>query len=193
MLKNNLLPPFDLGFSALLEDLDARGLLDETLVVCLGEFGRTPTINAARRPRPLGRVQLGGAGRRRCAAGQVHGASDRQAAFPDAARLAGRPGGDDLPRPGHRPGDGRSTIREAPAVAAGPGTSASRIVVIQADRRRTPPPDPLPEAERGSQKLDWCLFSPSPLRGGGRGEGFFQRASLTAPPVPFDRPAINGR
>src|SRR5205085_10001555 len=36
-LKDKLLPPFDSGFSALVEDLDQRGLLDETLVVCLGE------------------------------------------------------------------------------------------------------------------------------------------------------------
>src|SRR5262249_42291121 len=47
LLKNSLLPPFDRGFAALLEDLAERGLLDETLVVCLGEFGRTPKINAA--------------------------------------------------------------------------------------------------------------------------------------------------
>ena len=82
LLKESLLPPFDLAYSALLEDLDARGLLDETLVVCLGEFGRTPKINAA-----AGRdhwaacntVVLAGAGIR---GGQVYGASDRLAAFP---------------------------------------------------------------------------------------------------------------
>ena len=53
--KNDLLPPLDRAVSALLDDLDARGLLDETLVVMLGEFGRTPRISAAdagRRPRP---------------------------------------------------------------------------------------------------------------------------------------------
>ncbi|MCA9165016.1 MAG: DUF1501 domain-containing protein, partial [Planctomycetales bacterium] len=43
-LKNVLMPPMDQAFSALLEDLAARGLLDETLVVCMGEFGRTPEI-----------------------------------------------------------------------------------------------------------------------------------------------------
>lgn len=43
-LKTHLLPRFDLGFSALLEDLDQRGLLDDTLVVCMGEFGRAPKI-----------------------------------------------------------------------------------------------------------------------------------------------------
>jgi hypothetical protein len=39
------LPMFDQGFSALIHDLDARGLLQETLVVAMGEFGRTPKIN----------------------------------------------------------------------------------------------------------------------------------------------------
>ena len=43
--KHYLLPPFDQSMSALIEDLDARGLLDSTLVVAMGEFGRTPRIN----------------------------------------------------------------------------------------------------------------------------------------------------
>jgi hypothetical protein len=43
-LKDHLLPRFDQSFSALLEDLDDRGLLDETLVVCMGEFGRAPRV-----------------------------------------------------------------------------------------------------------------------------------------------------
>jgi hypothetical protein len=43
-LKNSLLPPTDRGVSALLDDLSACGLLDETLVVVTGEFGRTPRI-----------------------------------------------------------------------------------------------------------------------------------------------------
>ena len=41
-LKDELLPPFDQCFSAFLEDLHQRGLLESTLVVCMGEFGRTP-------------------------------------------------------------------------------------------------------------------------------------------------------
>ncbi|HEV3167064.1 MAG TPA: DUF1501 domain-containing protein [Isosphaeraceae bacterium] len=44
LLKRSLLPMFDRGFSALLEDLHQRGLLDETLVVAMGEFGRTPKV-----------------------------------------------------------------------------------------------------------------------------------------------------
>src|SRR5262249_52300972 len=82
LLKDSLLPPFDRGFSALLADLAQRGLLEETLVVCLGEFGRTPKINAqAGRDHwaPCNSVVLAGGGVR---GGQVYGASDRVAAYP---------------------------------------------------------------------------------------------------------------
>ena len=44
-LKDKALPPVDQGVSALIEDLHERGSLDNTLVICLGEFGRTPKIN----------------------------------------------------------------------------------------------------------------------------------------------------
>jgi hypothetical protein len=44
-IKNTLAPPLDQGLSALLGDLDARGLLDTTLLIMMGEFGRTPKIN----------------------------------------------------------------------------------------------------------------------------------------------------
>src|SRR5258708_34989252 len=44
-LKNELLPPLDQGVAALLDDLETMGLLDETLVLMLGEFGRTPKIS----------------------------------------------------------------------------------------------------------------------------------------------------
>jgi hypothetical protein len=44
-LKDRLMPRVDRGLSALVEDLDARGLLDETLVVWFGDFGRTPKVN----------------------------------------------------------------------------------------------------------------------------------------------------
>lgn len=43
--KGWLVPPLDQGLSALIEDLGQRGLLKDTLVVCMGEFGRTPEIN----------------------------------------------------------------------------------------------------------------------------------------------------
>jgi len=85
LLKNSLLPPFDRGFAALLGDLAERGLLDETLVVCLGEFGRTPKINGnAGRDHwaACNSVVLAGGGVR---GGQVYGASDRHAAFPATA------------------------------------------------------------------------------------------------------------
>ncbi|MBP85569.1 MAG: hypothetical protein CMJ64_02455 [Planctomycetaceae bacterium] len=44
-LKGTLLPPWDQGLAALIADLHERGLLDDTLVWCTGEFGRTPKIN----------------------------------------------------------------------------------------------------------------------------------------------------
>jgi hypothetical protein len=81
-LKERLLPPFDQGLSTLLDDLHQRGLLDETLVVCLGEFGRTPKINAnAGRDHwaACNTVVLAGGG---IGGGQVYGASDRTASYP---------------------------------------------------------------------------------------------------------------
>jgi hypothetical protein len=81
-LKGTLLPQFDLGFSALLNDLVARGLLDRTLVVVMGEIGRTPKINSN-----AGRdhwehcytVLFAGGGTK---GGFVHGASDKRGAYP---------------------------------------------------------------------------------------------------------------
>ena len=81
-LKTTLAPQMDRGFSALLSDLDARGRLDETLVVWMGDMGRTPRVNKG-----AGRdhwsfcysVVLAGAGIK---GGQVYGSSDRGAAYP---------------------------------------------------------------------------------------------------------------
>ncbi len=81
-LKSKLCPNLDRGLSTLLDDLAARGLLEETLVVCLGEFGRTPQINAnAGRDHwaPCNTVLLAGAG---ISGGAVYGSSDRLAAYP---------------------------------------------------------------------------------------------------------------
>jgi uncharacterized protein (DUF1501 family) len=80
--KNHLLPIADQSLSALIEDLDERGLLDSTLVVATGEFGRTPRIN-----RNGGRdhwpdcysIVLAGGG---IQGGTVYGSSDRHGAFP---------------------------------------------------------------------------------------------------------------
>jgi hypothetical protein len=81
-LQNVLLPPLDQGASALLEDLAHRGMLDETLVVIAGEFGRTPqSQNGNGRDHWPGvfSVVLAGGG---VQGGAVHGRSDRIAAFP---------------------------------------------------------------------------------------------------------------
>jgi hypothetical protein len=82
--KTELLPPTDAAFASLVEDLDERGLLDETLIVVMGEFGRTPKFNsnAGRDHWPYCfSVVMAGGGIR---GGQVYGASDRIAAYPAA-------------------------------------------------------------------------------------------------------------
>jgi hypothetical protein len=90
-LKEELLPPFDQCFSAFLEDLDARGLLRSTLVVCMGEFGRTPRfgqftgngVDATGRdhwPQCYSLVVAGGTAE----GGRVLGRSDSFAAYPAA-------------------------------------------------------------------------------------------------------------
>ncbi len=86
-LKNQLLPPLDKGVSALLDDLATFGLLDETLVVMFGEFGRTPKIFAPDGQSVPGRdhwapvfsAVFAGAGVR---GGQVIGKSDAIGAYP---------------------------------------------------------------------------------------------------------------
>lgn len=81
-MKHSLGPTLDTAFSALIEDLDDRGLLPETLVIVTAEFGRTPRINrnAGRDHWPsVYSIALAGAG---IAAGTVYGASDRSAAYP---------------------------------------------------------------------------------------------------------------
>ena len=90
ILRKSLLPYFDRGFSTLLQDMSDRGLLDETLVVAMGEFGRTPKIGQVTvgvNAMPAGRdhwshcftVLMGGAGIR---AGAVYGSSDKHAGYP---------------------------------------------------------------------------------------------------------------
>ncbi len=81
-LKNVLVPPTDNAFSALLDDLSERGMLDETLVVCMSEFGRSPKMNgSAGRDHwgPVFSVALAGGGIK---GGIVHGASDEIGAYP---------------------------------------------------------------------------------------------------------------
>jgi hypothetical protein len=94
-LREHLLPRFDGTFSALLSDLQQRGTLDQTLVVCMGEFGRAPRV--ALEPRFAGAspgrkhwagvysVVLAGAG---VGGGAIVGASDRIGAYPSRDPVA---------------------------------------------------------------------------------------------------------
>jgi hypothetical protein len=88
-LRNHLLPRFDRGFSALIEDLDQKGMLDDTLVICMGEFGRAPLVALERNfaGATPGRkhwswvysIAIAGAGVQR---GAVVGESDSRGAYP---------------------------------------------------------------------------------------------------------------
>jgi uncharacterized protein (DUF1501 family) len=104
-LRKNLLPVFDQGLSALLTDLDQRGTLDDTLVVVLTDFGRTPKINgsAGRDHYPSAySVALAGGGIR---GGQVYGSSDARGAFPQTKKCG--------------PADVHATIFTAHGIAPG--------------------------------------------------------------------------
>jgi hypothetical protein len=90
-LKNYLLPPMDQSVSALLDDLEASGLLESTLVVMAGEFGRTPKISSLPQHYalpgrdhwgPVQSVLLAGGGVR---GGTVIGSSDKNGAYPASA------------------------------------------------------------------------------------------------------------
>ncbi len=90
-LRDKLFPPTDRALSALLDDLEASGLLDETLIVMAGEFGRTPKISQVGKTyKTPGRDHWGavqtvffaGGGVR---GGQVIGASDRMGGYPAAS------------------------------------------------------------------------------------------------------------
>lgn len=86
-LKNVLIPPFDQAYSALLTDLIDRGRLNDTLVVVMAEFGRTPKFNgAAGRDHwgPVFSVTLAGGGIR---GGQAYGRSDPNGAYPAEGRV----------------------------------------------------------------------------------------------------------
>lgn len=89
LLRDCLLPPTDRGISALLDDLEMRGMLEDTLVVMVGEMGRTPRVNSANRSPGAragrdhwGAVQsvfIAGGG---ILGGVVVGTSDKQGAYP---------------------------------------------------------------------------------------------------------------
>jgi hypothetical protein len=95
-LRERLMPPADQAFSALLDDLADRGLLDETLVVWTGEFGRTPRVGQRNSDAGAGAdgrdhwpgcftAVLAGGG---VSGGHVYGTSDRHAAYPAANPVA---------------------------------------------------------------------------------------------------------
>ncbi len=88
-LKDDLIPPADQALGALLEDLGERGMLDETIIAWVGEFGRKPTItpgNAGREhwPRCYSGLLAGGG----IAGGAVLGSSDAQGRYPEESPVS---------------------------------------------------------------------------------------------------------
>ena len=79
MLKNKLIPWADRPIAVFLEDLEERGLLDDTLVVWMSEFGRSPTGQHSGHWAPVNTIWFAGAG---IEGGQVFGSSDKVAAYP---------------------------------------------------------------------------------------------------------------
>ena len=141
-LKDNLLPPADRAFAALIDDLDSRGLLEETLVIGMGEFGRTPKINgtAGRDHWPFCySVMMAGGGIR---GGIAYGSSDKLGAYPDTDAVT--------------PGDLAATL----VLAIGPRPRARddrpHRPALQARRRPADPGD-LRVIVRGSLPLNHFL------------------------------------
>ena len=109
-LKNFLLPPMDRAVSALLDDLKNEGLLDDTLVVMAGEFGRTPKVFSIGKGNPPGRDHWGAVQTVWFAGGGVRGG----AAIGTSDANGGQP--DDLPQ---RPENMAATVFEALGVPRG--------------------------------------------------------------------------
>ena len=87
-----IVPPMDQAFAALVEDLDARGLLAETLLINAGEFGRTPwSTRTAARPLAPGLLAILATGGVR--GGQVYGSSDARGGDRRPAGVPGRSSG----------------------------------------------------------------------------------------------------
>jgi uncharacterized protein (DUF1501 family) len=94
MLRDHRCPVFDKSLSALIEDMAARGILEKTMVIAIGEFGRSPKIGSPTTDNvgPGGRDHwpecysflIAGGGVR---GGHVYGESDRQGAWPKTDKV----------------------------------------------------------------------------------------------------------
>ena len=156
-LKDLLCPLFDQAFPAFVEDLHQRGLLETTLVVAVGEFGRTPKLGQftqSSNTQKTGRdhwphaftALLAGGGVR---GGQVYGATTRDGGYVRGqAGDAGRPDGDDPAPPGHRP-HAASTRTSSSTCGTGSATANPSATWAEEhgrrrDRRDLRPPCPGP-------------------------------------------------
>ncbi len=121
----------DQCLSALIEDLDVRGMLDDVTVIAWGEFGRTPRINGGSRPRPLAAGQLRVSGRRR------HSRGPGYRRHQPARRICqGSPGADSRDRrdlvsqPRHRRGEDHRHRPDRPAPVSGRSRTTARVDLL---------------------------------------------------------------
>ena len=142
--RDHLLPPADQGFSALIEDLDSRGLLDTTLVIGMGEFGRSPQDQFERGPRPLAALLFGRSRRRRNQRGpSARFQRQNRRLSGHRSGVTGRPGSDDLfvvrPR-----SDARNSRHHRPPLATRRGPVADRpaLAAVQTIAPKRCPIDP---------------------------------------------------
>jgi hypothetical protein len=191
-IEDVLCPMFDVGFTALMEDLDQRGLLDETLVVAIGEFGRTPKINVHGGRDHWGMVfsfLLAGAG---ITTAQVFGASDKTGGYPARDRVSTADLtatlfhllGIDHEGKFHDPlgRELRLTTGQPIAAVLGGGRAAVDLVPAGGDLARLPPydrslllnndfsvPEPLYRTDLGSRPKGWRA---TPIVDDSAGSGF---------------------
>ncbi len=132
-LKTRLLPPLDQGVAALLDDLETRGLLEQTLVMMLGEFGRAPKITTMPGEKTVGRDHWARVflwtlrGRRRARRTGDRQVGQNRRLSRDDSFLAGRHRRHGLSRLGHR-SPNRSSRPPQPAGPAEPGRSDAELV-----------------------------------------------------------------
>jgi hypothetical protein len=195
-LQDVLCPQFDVTFTALIEDLEQRGLLAETLVVAVGEFGRTPKINPHGGRDHWGHVfslALAGAG---ISGARVYGSSDKHGAYPRDGRfepqdlsatilhLLGVGHTATFPDPAGRPQ--HATLGEPLYALLGERPATSERTIAQGNLALVP-------AYTKDLLLNCSFEDPHPLTAIGSGKRFkgWQGMPLVAPAAPAAPPSVD--
>lgn len=129
-MRDGFLPRWDRAYTALIEDLDQRGMLDSTMVIAWGEFGRTPRVNSTggrdHYPNVFSAALAGGG----IQGGRVVGQSDRHGAFPAENAKTPQDVLATIPAPRHRHRGILHRPRRSSAPGAGLGRADQRVVQL---------------------------------------------------------------